>query len=293
MIAALLLAVDPILLFFNALVLTETCYTFLLLATFTCLLRTEGSSRPLTWAAGAGLCIGMGTLMRSSNIFMPIALLPIVWYLVHQEERHSPKHCQRRIWATLIFLFASFAPLAPTVARNYSLFDAFVPVRTGSGASLMEALGPWADGSPGMDRIEYPPFPHGANEYQRDQLCRQTAFEWAREHPADTFRLALAKLKRTWSVTINADAYASTSYTLVAWGTVAPEFLLIIAGLCLMRRRRGALALLLVPAIYFTLLHMVFVGSVRYRVPAMPLLFVPAGVAVDWLCRRLGDGKNG
>ncbi len=293
MIAAVILAVDPILLFFNALVLTETCYTFLLLTTSACLVRTVGNRRPLAWSAGAGLCMGLGTLMRSSNLFMPFALLPIVWCLVPREERHSSKRYQRRIRATLIFLFASFVPLAPTITRNFSLFGAFVPVRTGSGASLMEALGPWADGSPGMDRIVYPHFPQGTNEHQRDQLCRRTALEWAWAHPADTFQLALTKLKRTWSVTINADAYTATSYTLVAWGTVAPEFILVIAGLCLMRRRRTVLALLLVPAIYFTLLHMVFVGSVRYRVPAMPLLFVPAGVAVDWLRRRFGGGKNG
>ncbi|MFH1420298.1 MAG: glycosyltransferase family 39 protein [Planctomycetota bacterium] len=285
-IAAAILAVDPILLFFNTLVLTETCYTFLLLAAVLCIVRVAGSDRPFAWAASAGVCMGLGTLMRSSSLFMPLALLPLVWCLL-------PRGRRGRAWATLLFLLASFAPLAPTVARNYRLLGAFVPVRTGSGASLMEALGPWADGSPGMDRIEYPAFPHGANEHERDRLCRRAAIEWARAHPGDVLRLALAKLKRTWSVTINADAYSTTSYKLVAWGTIAPEFLLAIAGLCLMRRRRGVLALLLVPAIYFTLLHMVFVGSVRYRVPAMPLLFVPAGVAAERLCRRVGDGKDG
>jgi len=285
-IAAAILAVDPVLLFFNALVLTETCYTFFLLAAALCFVRAAGGGRSLAWVAGAGVCMGLGTLMRSSNLLMPLALLPIAWFFF-------PRGRRGRIWAALLFLLASFVPLAPTVARNYRLFGAFVPVRTGSGASLMEALGPWADGSPGMDRIEYPLFPDGANEYQRDQLCRRAALDWARSHPGDALRLAFAKLKRTWSVTINADAYSSVSYTLVAWGTVAPEFLLAIAGLCLMRRRRGVLVLLLVPAIYFTLLHMVFVGSVRYRVPAMPLLFVPAGVAVGWLCRRVGGGKDG
>ena len=37
------------------------------------------------------------------------------------------------------------------------------------------------------------------------------------------------------------------------------------------------------PAIYFTLLHMVFVSSIRYRQPAMLALIVPAAAfLVRW-----------
>jgi hypothetical protein len=45
------------------------------------------------------------------------------------------------------------------------------------------------------------------------------------------------------------------------------------------------LALLLLPAAYFTLIHMVFVGSVRYRLPAMPFIFILAAVGLCALLR--------
>jgi len=109
---------------------------------------------------------------------------------------------------------------------------------------------------------------------------------WAKEHPLKTISLAWTKLRRTWSIRIHASEYASPFYTLIAWLTVAPEYALIIGGIWLMRRRTGPLLLLLMPAIYFTLLHMVFIGSIRYRVPAMPLLFVLAGVTTDRLLSR-------
>ena len=54
----------------------------------------------------------------------------------------------------------------------------------------------------------------------------------------------------------------------------------------MLARRPWTAVLLLTPAVYFTLVHMIFVGSVRYRVPAMPLLFILGGLAVDRLAAR-------
>jgi hypothetical protein len=45
-------------------------------------------------------------------------------------------------------------------------------------------------------------------------------------------------------------------------------------------KRRSRLVPLLIPAAYFTLLHMVYVGSVRYRVPAMPPIYVLSALAL-------------
>jgi 4-amino-4-deoxy-L-arabinose transferase-like glycosyltransferase len=278
--AALILAIDPILLFFNGLVLTEAPYTAMLLAGVYCIIRVGGQRDGIYWATAAGAFLGAATLMRSTNLFMPIAMLPFVWHFAKPGLPH-------RIRMVAMVLAVAAAMLIPTTTRNYRLFGSVVPVRTGSGAALMEALGPWADGSPGMDRIRYPEFPAGAGEIQRDRLCRQAAFTWAAEHPRQVLALAWAKLGRTWSITISATDYSSRLYKAIAWLTVAPEFALALGGLGLLRGRRAVVALLLVPAIYFTLVHMVFVGSVRYRVPAMPFLFVLAGVALHRMIRGL------
>src|SRR5206468_931542 len=57
-------------------------------------------------------------------------------------------------------------------------------------------------------------------------------------------------------------------------------------------QRRLAIAFLLAPVLYFTLVHMIFVGSVRYRVPVMPTLYIFAGAAVaSVLTRRAGPDR--
>jgi 4-amino-4-deoxy-L-arabinose transferase-like glycosyltransferase len=279
--AAAILAVDPILLFFTGLVLTETPYITLLLAGFYCLTLGSHLRRGLIAAAAAGALLGLATCMRSSSLFMPLAVVPLLWHFSGGPPR-------RRLAAIGLLIAGAAIMLVPTVSRNYRLFRRFVPVCTHGGAGLLEALGPWADGGPGMDRIKYPTFPPGIDECERDRLCRVAAWGWAREHPADTLHLAWVKLRRTWSVTINAAEYASSLYALVAWTTVAPEFLLAAFGALglLLQRRFWPLILLLLPAVYFTLVHMVFVGSVRYRLPAMPFLFVLAGLAVDLILQR-------
>lgn len=271
--AAAILAIDPILLFFNGLVLTETLYITLLLASVYGLTRFGHLPRA-RWALVAGLALGLGTLTRSTNLLLPVAFLPFVVLF-----SHGHRSTQRR--AVMMFILGVVVCLVPPVMRNYRMLGHLVPVRTGGGASLLEAFGPWADGGPGMDRIEYPPVPADADEYARDQSHREAAIDWIRKHPGQVIRLARAKLARTWSVTINAPGYSSPVYQGIGWLTVAPIYLLAAVGIYLLRKRPVVVWLCLTPALYFSCIHMVFVGSVRYRLPAMPLLFLLAGAAID------------
>ncbi len=274
--ACAILAIDPIMLFFHGLVLTEVPYVALLLAGFCGLVRLRDGHRVRT-AAWAGLCFGLAALVRSDSVLMPLALLPFVWHFAGRDRQG--RVARRGVAAVMLFFLAAGLTLGPALTRNYRLFGSFVPVRTGAGASLLEGLGPWADGGPGMDRIVYPAVPDDADEYERDRAYASAACAWARAHPRETVRLAWAKLRRTWSITMNAGAYSSWSYDMVSWLTVAPVFAFAIGGAFLLRRRAPELGLLLLPAAYFSLLHMVFVGSVRYRVPAMPFVFVLSAVA--------------
>ncbi|GJQ26414.1 MAG: hypothetical protein HBSAPP02_14460 [Phycisphaerae bacterium] len=274
LVAAALLATHPILLFFHGLVLTEILYIALLMGAwlFLARLREQGTLPDAFACAGAtGILLGLATLTRSTSLLLPILVLPLIWHFTNGPTPHKA-----RIAIAAMLLYG--AVLAPNILRNERLFGRLIPTRVGGGASLLEALGPWADGSPGMDRIVYPPVDAHADEAERDAVYRRAAIDWARAHPQETLALAWAKLRRTWSITLNAPGYESPLYAAVGWLTVAPIFALAVAGIWRLRRQGWTLLFLLVPAIYFSAIHMVFVGSVRYRMPAMPLLMILAVV---------------
>ena len=71
-----------------------------------------------------------------------------------------------------------------------------------------------------------------------------------------------------------------------------PAMILIAIGVWRSRQLGWPLVLLLLPAVYFTLLHMIFVSSIRYRQPALVPLLVLAAVAVAWLLPFLRPAKT-
>jgi 4-amino-4-deoxy-L-arabinose transferase-like glycosyltransferase len=278
LISALIFAVDPILLYFNGLILTESTYIFFLLLTAYFLVRFVCGPGML-WIVASGIAAGMGTLTRSTNLLLPIVLIISSVLLLRSS---STRWRRLMLGAAPVFLLSYGLTLLPEALRKHRVLGQFVVTRTGSGASLLEGLGPWADGGPGMDRIQYPPVSAQAGEIERDEIFRRTALTWARSHPWETLRLALTKLSRTWALSVNAPDYQGDFYRIASLASTIPVFALAIMGLCRLRNRRELAALLLLPAAYFSLIHMIFVGSIRYRLPAMPFLFV---LAAHGACR--------
>jgi len=279
LLAAAMLAVHPIQIYFHCLILTEVLYTALLIGSLYAVARF--------WAAGAaadlffaGIGLGLGALLRSSGLLLPILLLPVVGH-AGWRRRPAGGRVSSAAASVVTFLVCYISVLLPAAYRNWRLLGAPVPVRTGSGASLLEAVGPWADGGPGMERVVWPGVPPEANEYEKDRIYRAKAIEYIREDPARFLRLAGVKFLRTWNLRMNEQRFRRMPYDMLAIGSSLPVYLLGLIAWWRHRRSVGRWSLLLVPAVYFSLVHMVFVGSVRYRYPAMPALVVLAAAALE------------
>ena len=120
-------------------------------------------------------------------------------------------------------------------------------------------------------------------EYRLDRHFRQAAWDWACANPGRVVQLAGIKFLRIWNFWPNEPSFAAWPVRLAVLVTYLPLMLLAALGL----RRAvdygwpGALCWL--PAVYFTLLHTVFVSSIRYRQPAMlGLIVLAAGYLAEF-----------
>jgi hypothetical protein len=124
-------------------------------------------------------------------------------------------------------------------------------------------------------------------EYRLDRRMRDAAVAWAREHPADVLRLAGVKFARIWNLWPNEAAFSRPLIRLAVAVTYLPLLILGLVGAYQAMRRGWPYVLCFLPALYLTSLHMIFIGSIRYREPAMiGLIVLAAGAVADWLSKR-------
>lgn len=174
---------------------------------------------------------------------------------------------------TLLLLLVA---LAPWTLRNWLLLDELVPTTTNNGITLYDG---WhvdnTTGGSDQSFVARMPQLGLMNETERDTYLKGKAMEAVREHPLRSAALAVRKAGRTWSPVPLSQA-DRPAYLLAGLVYSVPLFVLAAVGLLLSGLPRPGKWLLLTPAVYLTLIHMLSVGSVRYRLPAEPALAVLA-----------------
>ncbi|HEX7447927.1 MAG TPA: glycosyltransferase family 39 protein [Pirellulales bacterium] len=239
-------------------------------------LTPSGEWRSLLWAAASGGLGGLATLMRPSwLLFIPFAVLA---GLVLSDRR------RRMLSGGLVMLAALVAVMLPWWVRNARVVGHFVPTTLQVGASLYDGLNPRADGSSRMDFVA--PFEQIERredaasdepfEYRLDRRLRQAALDWAAGHPKKVARLAVVKFIRLWNLWPNDPRQRGGLMRWVSAAAYLPMLVLALVGIWRTHGRWWPAAVCWLPAVYLTLLHVVFVSSIRYREPAMLGLIVLA-----------------
>jgi len=261
-------AIYPFFIFYTGLLLSETLFLSLfLLALF--LLRRAFQKGNVSLALSGGLVMGLASLVRpSAFLFLPFAV-PF-WLLFARKKLRAAK-------SVAVALLAFFIILFPWALRNRLLTGHFVWTTLESGRSLYESLGPEATGGPAMHLVHWPEDTRSMSEFETDRYLRNLAISYALKNPRRTLKLSLVKFCRIYAPIPNAKAYRRPPYVLVSLVSYLPLLAIGFAGLWREGRRLRSLWLLALPILYFTLLHCVFVGSIRYRAAFMPSLIIFAG----------------
>ena len=280
-VAGLIVAADLSLVGTSSLLLTETPYVTVVTALWL-----------VAWpvgeqAAGIRRWLAVGFLAALCVYVRPSAAGLIVVWIAFQWLRRRDKLALAGAAVALGIVIVSLIPWA---MRNHRVTGHWCWLTHRLGISLYDGVGPQATGAGDLGDIKAMPAVAGLDEVAWNEWFLDASWEAMRDDPGRICRLAGVKLARTWSPILHAQEYGSTAIRVIFAVWSLPLFALVVVGIILMLRSRRAIACLglLLPALYLSALHCLFVGSIRYRVGAIPMLAVLAAVAAVALWNRVG-----
>jgi hypothetical protein len=283
-----IVAVNPFLVYFSSLLLSEALFTAMLVWAMYLIVRGGGGLAPtwrqtLVWLGGCSI-LASSVLVRPSGIGLAV-LVPLAGVLVNRRDvppYQTTEDSTAGVWgrwplpagATALLLVA--IALTPWTLRNFRMLGSWVVLDTNSGFTLYDGYNPDATGGSDQSFIDREPQLQVLNEVNRSEYLAAKAREYAGEHPGQCVRLAVAKLGRTWSPVPLSSEHGRPAYRWIAALYSIPFDVLILLGVLRGGMSRAAKFFVLTPALYFSIVHALTVGSLRYRMPAEPLLAIVA-----------------
>lgn len=271
LIAGTFMVFNPMLVFFSARMMSEVPFVFLLLAFLLAWLQAWRSGR-LALAALAGVLGAAATLTRGVILpFGGVLALVALW-----KRREQPG------WAALVAVcgLCWAATMAPWTARNWHIYHRFIPISIQGGWNFYE--GQTVD----PDEIRYKRAGEMGREaselgltdpLQRDDHFGAKAKAWVRENPGEFLRLCSIKAVRFWRLAPEPPHGAKAR--------LATGLLTLILFAAALSGLRATAALpgawfLLSWMLFLTVMHSMFVCTLRYRMPVEPMLAVLAGIGL-------------
>ncbi len=290
--AGLAVALDPFLAVTSSLLLTETVFTLALVGLWLVLARTmkEADSAKIKWTwVSAGLFSAVCVYLRESALGLVWAVLAL---MVFVSRNRRPAFMGAFAAAAIVFI-----ALIPWAVRNRVILGEWCFLTTRGGISLYDGVRPGATGASDLGDVKAMPAVRDLTETEWNHYFMAESWRFIRQEPSRMCRLAWDKLKRTWNPIPNVETYRSRALrTLTALWNV-PVFILAAVGgiLTWKQQRKGAAAILIfliLPTFYVSALHSLFVGSVRYRLVAMPMLEFLAARGLHGLWLSATSGRN-
>ena len=280
LIAAAIVACDPVLVAQGRAVMTETLAAFLVAATLAAL--AEGHARGAWWG---GIGFGLASLCRPS-------LLPAAGLVVVAALAFGPGPAWVRLRRASLVTIATVMLLIPWAWRNARVFGEPVWTTTHGGWTLALANNPVyyaevLDGPPGavwsganqkgwfdetVREVE------GLSQPAADRKIRTIALRFIGSHPRDFVRASVARLGRFWGFAPAGAVYSrATRAVTLAW--TAPLWIALALGLT--RRDLWRWPGVAAPAIVLALtaVHSIYWTDMRMRAPIVPAIALIAAGA--------------
>ncbi|MDB5864775.1 MAG: hypothetical protein JWO70_2581 [Betaproteobacteria bacterium] len=277
----------PMFVVFQALLLSEAVFIFLLVLSTWCLYRWVEARHERRWLIVYAIAAAAATYTKATLTWLPV-LLPALVIL-------RPGSWREIVRATTLAALVYGLCLAPWWIRNARLFDQPVWFTTSASSNLYLGNNP-ANVRAGneWDRDADEPFVASTRalpELERDRRYKARAIEYMQAEPMQFVRNAGHKFVRFWNVVPNHESFRQGAYGWVIALSYGPALVLAIAAAWLYRNRWRRLLPIYALMAYFTFVHVVTISSLRYRLPLEPFLVIFAAGALALLSRRLSSAE--
>jgi 4-amino-4-deoxy-L-arabinose transferase-like glycosyltransferase len=275
LIAAAGVALYPQFIFFAVVGMSESLFMALFVGAFLCWYRGR-------FVAAAVLAV-LSILTRPAvDLLAPLLVLYFA-LAIHRLP------IGKAIWQMVIYGLIYCALMAPWWWHNVHFRGTFVRLSLGGGENFYSGNNPMNKTGGGIRGVDYSnqAFDHIADPVARDRALWNAGLTFIRENPGHFVEFAGIKFLRFWRLWPFTEAYSSPLIVAIYVTGYVPIFLLTLLYLA----RWGfsdfiRIAPMLAFAAYLTLVDMVFVASLRYRLPIEPFMIVLAATAVVRTARR-------
>lgn len=265
----------PFFVYYQALLLSETIFITLFIISFYFLYRWyEGDFRVNRDFILTNIFLTLTVYSKGTLSILPPLLVGIFYFFNTYKLKPTIKIFG---YSLIIYLIV----MSSWWIRNYSIFDKFIPFTTSSsmnlylGANEKNTLA-GVDWSTDVDLDFVTEVNSLDDEIERSKLYKEKAFEFIRNDTGQYIKMMWLKFKRFYNFIFNAESFSSIYYNLLSifsYGIVM-AFALIAFVLTIKEWKKFSAIYIIIG--YFTLIHIMYIASLRYRLPLEPLFILLA-----------------
>ncbi len=265
----------PPLIFFSVVGLSEILFITLVLASFLCWYRGR-----FTLAA---IFAVLAVLTRPVfDLFAPLLVLLFALVVHRLPVKKALQHLG-------VYFIIYCALMTPWWLHNYRAYGSFVRLTPGAGVALYAGNNPLNHSGGGNLGVDYDlsAFANITDPIERDRALRSAAIGYIVHNPRRFLELAALKFLRIWEIVPVNEAYRSPGIIILSIASFVPLLVLAGLGLFVKRQRLRKLSPILLFGLCYVLVHMILVGTIRYRFPLELFLIVFAGAGASYLLQTL------
>ena len=282
--------------------LSETLFTFLLMATVAVTVRWLWAMREgrvqgiVALGIGTGLLLGAGTLTR--GIFL-LYTVPLIVMAIWTQRVGKPASdwvpsapaLRKATWGAVLVVPLTFVlVLTPWTLRNYRVHGAFVPVTTQTGIMLYASYNPPKGIFGLLPRDAVSAAAEKLSEPEGSAALVRAAVDSISASPGKALRLEALKVlyfwaPLDWEILPFYGAFNPTYAFIAIWS-------LFYVAVRLPPENSPPAWPAWLPILYFFGMALLFHGSPRYRLPVEPLMTLFAATGLVTLDRRVGRGTS-